>query len=1166
MGKARRATGPVPSTRGLGAGREQWAQRRRPPASALRKPALRSDCVMAGWNLVGGRLFLNIGRIAACVAVAAIVIDAWAGENAAARWDDPEDDADRVRWEQAWFDEHRRQAPGGELHSARGAKLSPDSSATDMRGLPDRSAHPSFEAGMLACGGRREASADLRGADAQDCARSIFDSYYSEGLPTIRPMEERAFGSPLPDERTGPVAAPVPAGASAASSDNEVSIPDAGLRAAIIARLGKSRDDPITEADMAGLTTLSAVGRSIVDLSGLRFATGLQRLNLDRNDIFDLSELATLTELTHLYVDENFVIDIAPLQNLTKLRSLSLEGNGVGDLWLLSGLTELRSLDLGDNNIGNISPLGSLGALTDLYLNDNWIESLWALEHLRNLRVLDLRNNGVQFVSPLSAMDRLTSLYLSDNEIADISWLSGLASLRRLSLGGNGIADISALAGLDKLTHLAMGANMVADLSPLSALSELTLLDVGNNQIVEISALADLTKLTLLDLAANRIADASPLSALTDLAAVDLCCNRLTHAPAFPDAAGLWALNLAANPITDLSPLSELTALATLNLTATTTDDISPLSALKNLDTLYLSVNEITDLSPLSELTDLVKLWLHQNNLVDISPLRNLSHLRNLSLGSNAIEELPDLAQLDRLTHLWIYENEVSDVQALADLAQLRYLSATGNSIADLRPLSTLGRLESLFVSDNEIDDLSPLAEFSNLYRLSAADNSIEDVSPLAGLAGLTRLNLAGNDVADLSPLSGLGRLSWLWLRDNEVEDVAPLVANADFGAGDYVDVRENPLDAPSISEDVSALRDRGAVVIRDHPDLVVDSPTASETDLEAGASFTLSTTVRNQGAAAAQATTLRYYRSSDSIIGANDSEVGNDKVDRLLGSETSAERIGLTAPSSSGTFYYGACVDPVEGESDPDNNCSSGVRVTVRSSSSTDAPDLVVDTPSVDDASPDAGDRIVVRATVRNRGDANSAATVLRWYRSTNSTISDNDTGVGTDSVSGLAPSSTSPESIRVTVPSEAGTYYYGGCVDSVSGESSTTNNCSEGARVDVLDGGGGGDDYVAFDGLTVGDDGSVTLRAGGSHLQAGRSGCIRGIASFNGRRYGAHWSAWQRDTGSGWSEVSGSRNDDAICGYDLSSAGSGTYRLVGDMTLADKRDLYKSANEVTQ
>ena len=46
----------------------------------------------------------------------------------------------------------------------------------------------------------------------------------------------------------------------------------------------------------------------------------------------------------------------------------------------------------------------------------------------------------------------------------------------------------------------------------------------------------------------------------------------------------------------------------------------------------------------------------------------------------------------------------------------------------------------------------------------------------------------------------------------------------------------------------------------------------------------------------------------------------------------TSAESIRLTAPSSEGTYYYGACVAGVSGESDTRNNCSRGVRVTVAS------------------------------------------------------------------------------------------------------------------------------------------------------------------------------------------------------------------------------------------
>ena len=105
----------------------------------------------------------------------------------------------------------------------------------------------------------------------------------------------------------------------------------------------------------------------------------------------------------------------------------------------------------------------------------------------------------------------------------------------------------------------------------------------------------------------------------------------------------------------------------------------------------------------------------------------------------------------------------------------------------------------------------------------------------------------------------------------------------------------------------------------------------------------------------------------------------------------------------------------------------------------------------------------------------------------------------------------------------------------------------------------------FTTFTGLRIGDDGSVTLQTGVITLRTGPSGCQVGGGTFNGQTFDYHWTAWQRDTGSGWSEVSGSRATGQLCGYDLASAAAGTYRLVGDMTLADVRDHYKSENEVT-
>ena len=231
-------------------------------------------------------------------------------------------------------------------------------------------------------------------------------------------------------------------------------------------------------------------------------------------------------------------------------------------------------------------------------------------------------------------------------------------------------------------------------------------------------------------------------------------------------------------------------------------------------------------------------------------------------------------------------------------------------------------------------------------------------------------------------------------------------------------------------------------------PDLIVDAPTVSSSSPTAGASFTLRATVRNQGSGRSASTTLRYYRSTDATVSTSDTEVGTDYVSSLSASRTSAESISLRAPSSAGTYYYGACVESVSGESNTGNNCSSAVTVTVGAAP---APDLIVDAPTVSSSSPTAGASFTLRATVRNQGSGRSASTTLRYYRSTDATVDTSDTEVGTDYVSSLSASRTSAESISLRAPSSAGTYYYGACVESVSGESNTGNNCSSAVTVTV-------------------------------------------------------------------------------------------------------------------
>ena len=245
-------------------------------------------------------------------------------------------------------------------------------------------------------------------------------------------------------------------------------------------------------------------------------------------------------------------------------------------------------------------------------------------------------------------------------------------------------------------------------------------------------------------------------------------------------------------------------------------------------------------------------------------------------------------------------------------------------------------------------------------------------------------------------------------------------------------------------SDDIDGIRAiYGSDRPRGTPDLVVRSVQTSPRTPTAGGTFTLSASVRNVGNGTSAATTLRYYyyRSSsrDWVV------VGTDSVPGLSPSGSSQESIRLPAPSRAGTHYFNACVAAVRGESNT-SNCSDNLGVTVTGGGT---PDLVVQSARATPATLAGGEVFTLSATVRNVGNGTSAATTLRYYYYQSSSL--DWVVLGTDSVGSLSPSSSSPEStIRLTIPSRAGTYFFNVCVQSVPGERNTSN-CSDNLRVTV-------------------------------------------------------------------------------------------------------------------
>ena len=281
-----------------------------------------------------------------------------------------------------------------------------------------------------------------------------------------------------------------------------------------------------------------------------------------------------------------------------------------------------------------------------------------------------------------------------------------------------------------------------------------------------------------------------------------------------------------------------------------------------------------------------------------------------------------------RVTELSLWDNQLSGPipPELGNLANLQVLQLWENQLSGSIPAS-LGRLANLTflrLDSNQLSGPIPpeLGNPANLEVLYLVGNQLVGPIPpeLGRLTNLIWLGLSGNQLAGLIPpeLGNLTNLEYLYLANNQLSGCIPMALR---------NVQSNDLDQLGLSF-------CGDETLG--PDLVVQSASVNNSSPIAGQSFTLSATIRNQGGSASASATLRYYRSTDAVISTGDASVGTDRVGGLAASGIRVESISLNAPSSSGTYYYGACVESVSGESDPSNNCSEGVQVTVQVTTST--------------------------------------------------------------------------------------------------------------------------------------------------------------------------------------------------------------------------------------
>ena len=114
-------------------------------------------------------------------------------------------------------------------------------------------------------------------------------------------------------------------------------------------------------------------------------------------------------------------------------------------------------------------------------------------------------------------------------------------------------------------------------------------------------------------------------------------------------------------------------------------------------------------------------------------------------------------------------------------------------------------------------------------------------------------------------------------------------------------------------------------------------------------------------------------------------------------------------------------------------------------------APDLTVESLTVNKSTLAPGEDFTLSITVQNQGTGESSATTLRYYKWDSAKKEWKRIPDKTSDVETLSINDTSSQSINLNAPNSEGTYYYSACVDKGTNEEDTSNNCSQYVTITV-------------------------------------------------------------------------------------------------------------------
>ncbi len=214
---------------------------------------------------------------------------------------------------------------------------------------------------------------------------------------------------------------------------------------------------------------------------------------------------------------------------------------------------------------------------------------------------------------------------------------------------------------------------------------------------------------------------------------------------------------------------------------------------------------------------------------------------------------------------------------------------------------------------------------------------------------------------------------------------------------------------------------------------------------------FYVSLTVRNNGTQTAPGFVLYFYTSETPGVSCYDTLLKTDSFPSLMPGSCFTIYVKLRAPDTPGVHAIGFCTDPSNFNL-LGCNCFRGITITV---TPPPPPDLVFRSLSVVGSDTLAvGQVYLLEATIENQNDNPANSTTLAYYSSPDPDITDADTRIDTDILTYLPGGGWTTKSTLLVAPATPGEYWVGACIDDVDWETSTSNNCSLGVMITVIDG----------------------------------------------------------------------------------------------------------------